>query len=332
MAGDTGGPGIALAGQGRRRLAFVAAALTAAMFAAPAQAVAAPKRIRLGTQKLTRCATAPLAYCGSFPAPLDHASPGGPYIAISYRWFPADRSPGVGSQGNGRTGRGRPRLPLDGVGRIRRRGHSRGLPDDVRGAARTAQPACHRQPRHRKLRGPELPEPPGVLGPDRHRGLPADGGGLRRSAQPPLALPRRGMGPCLGPVQLCARRRGHGRNHRCPGAVLKIDLYGDSYGSFFAQVFAARYPQPVRSVTLDSTYKSVGLDPWYRSSRESMPAAFDAACARATACAQAEPGSAWARIEALAARLREAPVSGRVPGPGARGNRSRWASSASSIS
>ncbi len=34
----------------------------------------------------------------------------------------------------------------------------------------------------------------------------------------------------------------------------KVDLYGDSYGSFFAQVFASRIPQLVRSVILDSTY------------------------------------------------------------------------------
>ena len=38
----------------------------------------------------------------------------------------------------------------------------------------------------------------------------------------------------------------------------KVDLYGDSYGSFFAQVFASRFPQLVRSVTLDSTYETNG--------------------------------------------------------------------------
>jgi pimeloyl-ACP methyl ester carboxylesterase len=31
-----------------------------------------------------------------------------------------------------------------------------------------------------------------------------------------------------------------------------VDVYGDSYGSWFAQVFAARYPSPVRSVVLDA--------------------------------------------------------------------------------
>ena len=46
----------------------------------------------------------------------------------------------------------------------------------------------------------------------------------------------------------------------------RVDLYGDSYGSFFAQVFASRFPHLIRSVTLDSTYETIGLDPWYRSS------------------------------------------------------------------
>ena len=35
--------------------------------------------------------------------------------------------------------------------------------------------------------------------------------------------------------------------------VGRVDLYGDSYGSWFAQVFASRYPALLRSVTLDST-------------------------------------------------------------------------------
>lgn len=95
----------------------------------------------------------------------------------------------------------------------------------------------------------------------------------------------------------------------------KVDLYGDSYGSFFAQVFAARFPHLVRSVVLDSTYPAKGLDPWYRSTVQSMPADFDATCARSQACAQAAPGSSWARIGELAQELESGPISGRVPGP-----------------
>ncbi len=97
--------------------------------------------------------------------------------------------------------------------------------------------------------------------------------------------------------------------------VGKVDLYGDSYGSFFAQVFAARFPRLVRSVVLDSTYETSGLDPFYRSSIGSMPADFQTACERAPACAAAEPQAPWTRIGALAMRLQSA-ISGTVPGPG----------------
>lgn len=95
----------------------------------------------------------------------------------------------------------------------------------------------------------------------------------------------------------------------------KVDLYGDSYGSFFAQVFASRFPQLVHSVILDSTYETVGLDPWYRSTIESMPSDFDVACSRAPTCASAAPGPSWTSIEALAASLRAHPITGVVPGP-----------------
>jgi pimeloyl-ACP methyl ester carboxylesterase len=97
--------------------------------------------------------------------------------------------------------------------------------------------------------------------------------------------------------------------------VGKVDLYGDSYGSFFAQVFASRFPHLLRSVILDSTYQTVGLDPWYRSTIDAMGANFNAACERWPACAQAAPGSSWERIAALAQRLQESLIAGTVPGP-----------------
>jgi pimeloyl-ACP methyl ester carboxylesterase len=93
-----------------------------------------------------------------------------------------------------------------------------------------------------------------------------------------------------------------------------VNVYGDSYGSWFAQVFAARFPQLVRSLTLDSTYQVLGLDPWYRTSIEAMPLDFDLACSQSPQCAAAG-GTSWARITALAARLRSAPIAGVVPGP-----------------
>jgi pimeloyl-ACP methyl ester carboxylesterase len=103
--------------------------------------------------------------------------------------------------------------------------------------------------------------------------------------------------------------------------VGRVDLYGDSYGSFFAQVFADRHPQLLRSLILDSTYPTVDLDPWYRSSVESMPGNFQAVCDRAPACAGAEHEQVWSRIGQLAQRLRAGSLSGVVPGAGGKRDR-----------
>ena len=101
-----------------------------------------------------------------------------------------------------------------------------------------------------------------------------------------------------------------------------VDLYGDSYGSFFGQTFAARYPERLRSLTLDATWPVLGTDPFYVSTIETARIAFDLACRRSVACALAAPGSSMARIGALAERLRRAPVVGRTREPG--GAPSTW--------
>ena len=95
-----------------------------------------------------------------------------------------------------------------------------------------------------------------------------------------------------------------------------VDLYGDSYGSWFGQAFAARYPRLLRSLTLDASWPVLGTDPFYVSTIETARIAFDLACRRSVACAFAAPGSSMARIGALAERLRRAPVVGRTREPG----------------
>ena len=76
-------------------------------------------------------------------------------------------------------------------------------------------------------------------------------------------------------------------------------------------MFASRYPGLLRSVTLDSTYQVLGLDPWYTTTVRTARRAFAQACQRSAACAAAaRGGQAWARIAALERRLARAPVSG----------------------
>ncbi|HEV2894430.1 MAG TPA: alpha/beta hydrolase, partial [Actinomycetota bacterium] len=95
-----------------------------------------------------------------------------------------------------------------------------------------------------------------------------------------------------------------------------VDLYGDSYGSYFGQTFAAHYPRLLHSLTLDATWPVLGTDPFYISVIETARIAFDLTCRRSVACALAAPGSSMARIGALAERLRRAPVVGRTREPG----------------
>jgi pimeloyl-ACP methyl ester carboxylesterase len=287
---------------GRVALALALAALVLA----PGLAGASPQTLRVGTQKLTRCEASPLAYCGRLSVPLDYGAPSGPHISIAYRWYPA--SAPIGSpQGTV--------LPVEG-------GPGYGSIGSV-GEGYSVQ------------YGPLLA---------RWNMLAIDNRGTGSSTPVDCPAIQRFSGPTgTSAFQLAAAGCAEALNHRwryphgawvhasdlftsAPAAedmasvvnaldVPKVDLYGDSYGSFFAQVFAARFPGLVRSVILDSTYQSVGLDPWYRSAITSMPAAFDAACARAPACASAAPGSSWARMASLAEYLRASSISGRVPGP-----------------
>ena len=45
-------------------------------------------------------------------------------------------------------------------------------------------------------------------------------------------------------------------------------LYGDSYGSWFAQMFALRHGDQLASLILDGTYVVQEMDPWYPTAAE----------------------------------------------------------------
>ena len=153
-------------------------------------------------------------------------------------------------------GRGRARVPVDRQPRastaaifgplLRNRDL---LLVDNRGTGTSALIDCPRAPAlHRRELGTRLP---------RRRGR------LRASDRAPLS----------------ARRPARGRplRHRLRGATTSrpscarlrlrhIDLYGDSYGTWFVQSFISRHRERLNSVLLDSAYPVRGLDPWYASS------------------------------------------------------------------
>ncbi len=63
-----------------------------------------------------------------------------------------------------------------------------------------------------------------------------------------------------------------------------VDLYGDSYGTFFAEVFAGRHGDLLRSIVLDSAYPTYGENGWYGTQGPAMRSSFAKACRRSPAC------------------------------------------------
>jgi pimeloyl-ACP methyl ester carboxylesterase len=92
----------------------------------------------------------------------------------------------------------------------------------------------------------------------------------------------------------------------------RIDLYGDSYGTYFEQVFALRHPEMLRSIVLDGAYPLGGPDyAWYPGYAPTMREKFNLACRRSAAC-DAVPGSSIEHIQPALERLRADPFPARA--------------------
>jgi pimeloyl-ACP methyl ester carboxylesterase len=90
----------------------------------------------------------------------------------------------------------------------------------------------------------------------------------------------------------------------------KLVLYGTSYGTKVALEYAARYPQHVESLVLDSTVAPNGPDPFRLSTFKAISLALAELCSqRACADVTADPVGDLAR---LVARLRDHPLRGSV--------------------
>jgi len=94
--------------------------------------------------------------------------------------------------------------------------------------------------------------------------------------------------------------------------IAQVDLYGDSYGTYFSQTFAGRHPDRLRSLVLDGAYQVLHLSPWYPANAIAMRSAWDAVCTRSVTCRDL-PGNSLERISALVEALRAAPVNGTAP-------------------
>lgn len=92
----------------------------------------------------------------------------------------------------------------------------------------------------------------------------------------------------------------------------KVTYYGDSYGTFFGQVFTALYPDVVRAVVLDGAYPVIGENAFYPHAAEAGRHGFSAGCERTPTCA-ALPGQSLDRIAQFLQYLRENKLSGSAP-------------------
>jgi pimeloyl-ACP methyl ester carboxylesterase len=242
------------------------------------------------------CADGHRWQCGTLARPLDPARPGGRKIDIAFRWLPprhaGARHPALvaveGGPGFPSTGS---RVEYTGIygPLLRNRGL---LLVDNRGTGGSALIDC-RGLRRYKGASSGLRFPRVVAGCAREI--------ERRYGSPDLfatAYAARDLAAVIRALRL-------GR----------VDLYGDSYGTFFVQSFISRFQGLLHSVVLDSSYPVRDLDPWYVSSGTVARSALDVVCARDPGC---PGGSPTARLGELLTRLRAGPIAGRVPGHRAR--------------
>jgi pimeloyl-ACP methyl ester carboxylesterase len=68
-----------------------------------------------------------------------------------------------------------------------------------------------------------------------------------------------------------------------------VNVYGDSYGTYFSQAFAVRHRERVRAVVLDAAYAVSGFDPWVREESVAIRFAWEQVCRRSASCPVAAP-------------------------------------------
>jgi pimeloyl-ACP methyl ester carboxylesterase len=294
----------------RHRWSFIVPALLAAAITAVglAPGVAGAQedgdRLAVGRLLLDPCQEVDGAWCGSLRVPFDRDDPAAGTIRIGFEWYPAEQAPAgtiVAMEGGpGYPSTGSRDYYLELFAPLQRTRNL--LLVDNRGTGGSGLINCRPLQRwHLSLGEAEFDRRVAACGEQLNTARRLPGGGfVHASDLYGTANAARDLADVLSALE-----------------TGPVDLYGDSYGSYFGQTFAARYPRLLRSLTLDATWPVLGTDPFYVSTIETARVAFDLACRRSVACALAAPGSSMARIGALAERLRRAPVVGQTREPGA---------------
>ncbi|MFZ2014833.1 MAG: alpha/beta fold hydrolase [Nocardioides sp.] len=224
----------------------------------PAHARASGPAITVGGLTLRPCAVVAHAYCGHLDRPWEPRNPAAGTIRVGFAFVPAGDPtrpalgtyvPHEGGPGYSTTGSGSSYAAM--YGSLLRRHNL--LLVDQRGTGRSEPIACPDLQHLRTAYAPAARRCALSLGGRRDDYTSA------RSADDLAAV---------------IRRLGLGR----------VDLYGDSYGTFFAQVFAGRHGDLLRSLVLDSAYPTHGETGWYPTQGPAMRSSFTKVCRRSPAC------------------------------------------------
>jgi pimeloyl-ACP methyl ester carboxylesterase len=94
--------------------------------------------------------------------------------------------------------------------------------------------------------------------------------------------------------------------------IEEVDYYGDSYGTYVGQVFAAWHPDRLRSIILDSAYPVRPPDVWFPTDWTTGRDGLDLVCSRSPSC-RSLGGTSTDRLERLLRELRQHSISGTAP-------------------
>src|ERR1022692_2293934 len=274
-----------------------------ALAAAAPQRPAARQPIRVGSVTIPPCNASPLAWCTRINVPLDYRNAAAGHIKLGFQWYPATSGKAKGTILAVQGGPGFPTtdyapdyrgtfLPLLGARNL--------LLVNLRGTGNSSAFLCKTLQDWKDSDGiAAYTIDTGKCGQQLNHTRKLPGGGYVQASDLYTTA------NAARDVALLLRRLQTG----------KVDLYGDSYGTFFGQTFTARYAKMLRSVTLDSAYPVSQQNPFYPHMILTARHAFNISCDRGVACHLAAPGSSWARIGALARYLRRHPLTGKTRTP-----------------
>lgn len=270
------------------RRALLLMLIPAGLLSVPALAAGVPQSasatLQVGRMTLHRCDT-PAPWCGTLERPLDPSALGARKIPVYFEYYPHSAAASAAGTLVGATGG--PGFPTTGsadeylelFAPLRERYDV--VLMDYRGSGHSGAIDC------RELqRAPELTE--------------ANIGVCGRSLGGSAAL----YSTTLAADDLAAILDAL--------AIGRIGLYGESYGSYFAQVFARRHADKVRALVLDGAYPLELPDyAWYPHYAPAMRDKFNIACERAPPC-RALPGNSIEHITPALEQLRQKPLQARV--------------------